>query len=250
MLLIDSGNSAVKCRLIQQEGVTDRVFPVRHDLNLLEFTHFIQSIETDAVYLASVASEQISQLIIDLVRQHMGAVVQPVKTMVELGGLKNGYLEYTQLGVDRWLTLLAANDLINGDVVIVDAGSAITVDLLSKRKGHLGGAILAGFQTGIERFKQIFPDLDFNHPDIAQSECPGRSTAGCIHLMKEPVTVTQVIQLISRWSHLLDEPVRVLLCGQDATYISESLDRDYEVIPDLVFKGMLKQIELTSSSTR
>ncbi len=131
-------------------------------------------------------------------------------------------------------------------MVIVDAGSAITLDLLSKQKGHLGGAILPGFNTDIQRFRQIFPAIDFTHAEISDNALPGRSTRQCLQLPPAPIDAGYINQLILRWVPLLQPPVSVLLCGQDAQRIAASLELPSQQVSDLVFKGMLKQIQLTA----
>lgn len=49
-----------------------------------------------------------------------------------------------QLGVDRWLAVLACRALGYRPAVVVDAGTATTVDLLDAQGRHLGGYIVPG----------------------------------------------------------------------------------------------------------
>jgi hypothetical protein len=46
------------------------------------------------------------------------------------------------------------------------------------------------------------------------------------------------------WLCLLERPVTVLLCGKDAGLLENNLQLEHQVVSDLVFKGMLKQIQL------
>jgi len=246
MLLIDSGNSAIKCRLIESSEPVDRVFSSRPDSDQKDFCTYLKALPRCDVYLASVAGADIRQRIIALIQQQPGLKLTQLFTLAELGGFKNGYHDYRQLGVDRWLTLLAADALSEHDAVIVDAGSAITIDLLSKQKGHLGGAILRGFNTDYERFRQIFPAIDFSHAEIADSALPGRSTRQCLQMQQQSLTPVDIGQLIKRWLYLLHAPVSVILCGQDAAGIARALDLPCQQVTDLVFRGMLKQIQLTA----
>ncbi|MBT4074958.1 MAG: hypothetical protein HOE78_00090, partial [Gammaproteobacteria bacterium] len=110
-------------------------------------------------------------------------------------------------------------------------------------KGFLGGAILAGFNTNQERFKALFPAIDFNHPDINNSTLPGRSTMACIN-NQFPVTIGLINKILLDWLCLLERPVTVLLCGKDAGLLENNLQLEHQVASDLVFKGMLKQIQL------
>jgi type III pantothenate kinase len=56
----------------------------------------------------------------------------------------SGYRDPERLGVDRWLALIAARERSKQPTVIVDAGSACTIDLLDSEGRHLGGYILPG----------------------------------------------------------------------------------------------------------
>lgn len=69
----------------------------------------------------------------------------------QFDGLVNGYDDPSQLGCDRWLAAIAAHRMIcteeGGDaVVVVDAGTAVTVDLVVRDR-FAGGAILPGIAT-------------------------------------------------------------------------------------------------------
>lgn len=245
MLLIDCGNTAIKCRLMKNNQVQDRQFVLREDLEFSGFAQYLESISTESIYLASVSSERAGQNIRELIQQIQPQVIfTQLFSMAELNGISSGYEDYTQLGVDRWLALVAATGLVEADVMIIDAGSAITIDLLSRRKGHLGGAILPGFKTEITKFKEMFPAVDFNHPDINKTSAPGNSTSLCINLSEESDTVLQIQRILLGWSNLLTQPTDILLSGQDAGLIAEQLLMPYQVVPDLVFIGMLKQIQL------
>jgi len=242
VLLIDSGNSAIKCRVVEQGGTVDEYFPVYQNSDLVDFNNYLQSISTDRIYLASVSSEQIKQRVNSLIRE-TAIPFHEMSPLAELGGLINGYENFEQLGVDRWLTLIAAYDLTETDVIIIDAGTAIKIELLSRQKGFLGGAILPGFNTRLERFKALFPSIDFNHSDINNSTRPGLSTVACIN-KQFPVTMGSINKILLDWLNLLDKPVTVLLCGKDAALLEHNLTLQHKVVSDLVFKGMLKQIQL------
>jgi type III pantothenate kinase len=59
-------------------------------------------------------------------------------------GVTNLYDRPEQLGADRWAALIAARALQTGDCLVICAGTATTVDLLSAGGQFLGGTILPG----------------------------------------------------------------------------------------------------------
>lgn len=245
MLLIDCGNSATKCRLIKQGQSSDSVFRLSETSHKQLFRQFLQTHQPERIYLSSVASRHMTSSLKSELRKTLPlSHTIELHSLPELGGVINAYQDYTQLGVDRWLTLLAAYAQSQTDVIIIDAGSAITIDLLSRKHSHLGGAILPGFNTDRQRFISMFPQVDFNHPDILLDHEPGRSTAACLQMSEFPVTLARIRQLVTEWSERLEQPLKILLCGQDAGLISKKIGMPHEVVPDLVFQGMLQQIQL------
>jgi type III pantothenate kinase len=196
--------------------------------------------------LASVSASSIREQLVKVIRDcQPHATLTPLTSLPELNGLKNGYRDFTRLGVDRWLTFMAVTPLSDKDYIIIDAGSAITIDLLSRSKGHLGGAILPGFNTHEERFRAMFPLADFDNGVTYRSiEHPGHDTESCIDISQAPFSINGVISIVHRWLDLLHQPCEVLLCGQDAELIRQGLEIEGRILPDLVFRGMLKQIQL------
>ncbi len=154
-------------------------------------------------------------------------------------GVTNGYDQPERLGVDRWLTLIAASQLIDGDCIVIDAGSAITVDLLRADGQHLGGAILPGINTSIDRFRQIFSHINFDDPAIGHSDVPGSSTEQAIHIDYTHNSLEYLPLLLERWQDRVGASSR-LLCGGDAGQIQRRLGKDDRIVPDLVFQGMYR----------
>ena len=68
-----------------------------------------------------------------------GAVTQPAGC-----GVVNGYEDPRQMGVDRWLAMLAAHREFSCAVCVVDAGTAVTIDQVDADGRHLGGVIVPG----------------------------------------------------------------------------------------------------------
>ena len=136
------------------------------------------------------------------------------------------------------MTLLAARDMAPGDCVVIDAGSAITLDLLRADGQHLGGAILPGFNISIEQFRHIFKYIDFSDPAIAETRQPGCSTEAAIHIDYAQSTTEILPGLVNRWSQLFDDDATLLLTGGDAQRIQRVLDQAGRVVPDLVFRGI------------
>jgi type III pantothenate kinase len=59
-------------------------------------------------------------------------------------GMRSLYQDASKLGADRWAALIGARALSNKNTLIVNAGTATTIDLLGSNGVHYGGWILPG----------------------------------------------------------------------------------------------------------
>jgi type III pantothenate kinase len=243
MILLDCGNRHLKAQF-WQAGQLQASFTGAYHANWQQrLSHWMQGLTATHCYLASVLdSTRQAELEQCLAQLFDAAVTRFVSTASALG-VANGYRQPERLGVDRWMTLLAAREMLPGDCVIIDAGSAITLDLLRADGQHLGGAILPGFNTSIEHFKHIFKYIDFDAPAIAETRQPGCSTEAAIHIDYAQTTTEILPGLVNRWSQLFDDDAAVLLTGGDAQRLQRVLEQSGRIVPDLVFKGIRRLVQ-------
>ncbi|MEL0638373.1 MULTISPECIES: type III pantothenate kinase [Marinomonas] len=137
VLIVDVGNTSIKYTAFEGDLV---LWQVRDD-EMISKNDFLP----DAIYFASVRSEEENQAsLLNLRRGYPLSEVVELKSEAEICGVRSAYHEPHRLGVDRWLTVIASYHLFGGDVVIVDAGTAIKVDMVNSVGQHLGGYITPG----------------------------------------------------------------------------------------------------------
>src|SRR5436190_10115346 len=73
-----------------------------------------------------------------------GLALTVVRSQAEQLGVANGYRDPAQLGSDRWAALIAANRVGPGHKLVVNAGTALTIDALTAEGRFLGGVIVPG----------------------------------------------------------------------------------------------------------
>lgn len=112
-----------------------------HDINPFATTHENPS----SIVISNVAGDGAHQLIVNWT-SIFDLEPRWVRGMPEQCGVRNGYEVPDQLGPDRWAALIAARALYKGDCVVVNAGTATTVDLLSAAGEFQGGLILPGVE--------------------------------------------------------------------------------------------------------
>lgn len=136
--------------------------------------------------------------------------------------------DYQGLGIDRAVACKAITD-----GVIVDAGSAITVDIMQNGM-HLGGYILPGLQRYKHLYAEISPRLDKAiHFDVATHILP-QNTADAISYG----IISSIVCLMER--SVKNKPI--YFTGGDGPYFARHFDRAM-VDNSLVFKGMTKIIK-------
>lgn len=245
MLLVDIGNTSLKAQWWQSGSLQSSTgINIRKRWDDL-FSAYLAHVAVSECHYACVPGSLAED---EFHRCLDGKIALPYRHKMasqKIGaGVVSAYPEAQRLGVDRWLGLLGSVCVTNRDAIIVDAGSAITVDLLRGDGQHLGGAILPGFNTSIARFKEILSVADFNHVEISKIEMPGCSTESCIHINYGSGDIGYLDRLIDRWFGLLASNAVLIVSGGDANRVTKHPDLDYQIIPDLVFRGMRRQLEL------
>lgn len=243
MILLDCGNSSLKAQL-RDGGNLRASFACSYAADWpLRLQRWLNAVAATHCFQASVLGPQLQAPLDACLAARFGEAVTRFRSESRGGGVINGYRRPERLGVDRWLALIGAHSLIDGDCVVIDAGSAITLDLLRADGQHLGGAILPGINTSLERFRQIFSYIDFSDPDIAVTDEPGCTTEAAIQIDYPRDSIERLRELVTRWIQRLDHNASVLLAGGDAFRVQQELEQPGRIVPDLVFMGMSRLAE-------
>ena len=143
----------------------------------------------------------------------------------------------TITGVDRLLNAAAAYYNINEACVVIDAGSALTVDFVDGEGTFHGGAIAPGAAMQLQALHEhtALPEINFVAPD---DEAFGRNTAqamlhGVFHGMRG---ATQ--RLIERYAEHYGAYPQVIATGGDAALLFGDDDLVDNVVPDLTVFGI------------
>lgn len=146
-----------------------------------------------------------------------------------------------KVGVDRVLGAVAANRLrdSNKPAIVVDAGSAITVDAVSCDGTFLGGVIMAGFAMRTEALAQNTDLLPLIHSTGADNAPPviGKSTEEAIRSGIYWGTVGSIREVIARTEEELGG-AEVFVTGGDMIRMAGHLRSDAKFVPNLVLTGI------------
>lgn len=235
-LFVDIGNTAVKwaTEASLQSGEVERLV-IESSLETL-FSLWEGYARPDGVYISSVLQADSRAVIQQWIMNQWGLEPFWAETRAAELGVKNAYREPAQLGVDRWLALLAARSLSQSALLVVDCGSATTLDGMDAAGNHLGGVILPGLR--------LFPDCLMRHTDIPAFGKSGTidyfatDTSAGIHSGAILATVSSVEWMLRKIEKKSALPPICLLTGGDAEVVGRHLSVEYWQVPNLVLQGL------------
>lgn len=143
-----------------------------------------------------------------------------------------------RVGLDRLLNAVAAHkQLSDGQAgIIVDAGSAVTVDLLDETGAFRGGAILPGLRLMAKALHDYTAQLPLVEP-IELQTAPGTSTqtamlAGITHAVLGGIEKLRMALATQHPSH------RVFITGGDASFVDAGLGVAHLTWPEMTLEGL------------
>ena len=239
ILLGDIGNSRQKWRAMNG-AVLGRVqrFDVRDVSALASFFGDQSHRGVTRVVVSHVGgAEQIERI---EEHAHQAGLPEPEWVATPAGGqgpgLRVGYRSPGQLGVDRYLAMLGARDRYRGPLVVIDCGTAVTIDAVDHEGRHLGGAIFPGLRLMSASLAQGTTQVQVDW--AATDAMYGRDTAECVGLGTLHAVAGGIESLVQTMGAGLEgAPVRVLT-GGDAELVEPLLKARYHSHPDLVLDGL------------
>jgi type III pantothenate kinase len=149
--------------------------------------------------------------------------------------VKNMYLNPRQLGVDRWMGLIAARQRRREAVLVVSVGTAMTVDALTAGGVFLGGVIVPGVSLMRQSLRQ---------GTAAVADAGGRwqgfpqSTADAVQSGIVAALCGAIRQQHTRLAEIAGAPPHCLLTGGDAATVLPHMGVEAEIVPALVLEGI------------
>lgn len=155
-----------------------------------------------------------------------------------VAGVRCGYDDPRQLGVDRWLAVIGAWQRAHGAAVVVDVGSACTVDLLGPEGVHRGGYIVPGISMMAAALYGHTALVKVRSDDVGGSAAPGRTTADAVARGSQRMLADFIDGCVARLRGECENRVSLMLTGGDARSLVGLLATAAEVVDDLVFEGL------------
>ncbi len=235
-LLVDIGNSRIKWSNRERLIKGDVSIADCSDLaSVLE--HQWRRIERPAsIWVSSVAAEHRVTQLSNWAMEAWSLTPIIVKTRSEQLGVVNGYDDPSQLGVDRWMTLIGARDLINRTLIIVDCGTATTIDALDQSGQHMGGIILPGL--GMMRDSLLDGTAISKSGRASKPGHFAKDTASGINSGRVLATTCLIERVARSLRDRVGGEIGCVLTGGSAEEIKDVLKLNFYHEPNLVLLGL------------
>jgi type III pantothenate kinase len=237
--LIDSGNTRVKfARRESWQWQTIGIVDFDEPLFVERCLEIINSEDFQQVFSASVSkgwrAERFAQLLTNI-----RLPVLQIETLSQIGRLQIAYPQPKQLGVDRFLALLAASEQ-EVACAILSLGSAITLDILDEEGLHRGGIIAPSPEFQWTSMRDQFPGL-FEAKGQAQALACNTIDALASGIEHQ---LLGMIERVMTSAFTSFEP-KLLVTGGGAKDWLAHLPIYTEDAPEIVFNGMVRYIEFS-----
>jgi len=239
-LLLDIGHSRAKLGVSGEEKVKrTAVLPLAEVSRLHgEFEKWRDQV-TNLMAVCMLHGEQ-GDVMRAQVERYWGAPVCWVDSNMVRGDIQLSYEKLETFGADRLLALQAARQRTDGACIVVDAGSAVTVDGVTGSGRHVGGWIVPGHLQVLASMMDLLPlDSDVS---AKPSEAGFQSTEQAVAAGIWKTLAAGVDQMCARCQDVLQgeggEKVEIFVTGGDASALQDWCQTKMVLFPMLVLEGL------------
>jgi type III pantothenate kinase len=251
LLTIDAGNTRTKWAIFNRNGeITQHGACVNDQLSGIDLSP--ESLGYERIIISNVAGKAHALTLENLLASHDRPIFW-VKASNNACNVINGYIDVETLGSDRWAALIAAWHIKHAPCVVVNAGTAVTIDALHKQHGDdqqgefFGGMILPGFKLmqtslgiGTAQLPIINTIQDFNEnplTDIFARSTTQAITTGAVH------AITGAIEhMANALEAKCGQTPFIVMSGGDApviqSYLTDTVTNPTVIVDNLVLKGL------------
>lgn len=230
IVTIDSGNSFLKAGLFSADGRLLEAKAFQHPA-LESITPWLEDTRVKTVIVSDVKGNiKIDENAFPHLKTHR------INENTRLPFISE-YKTPETLGNDRKAGIAGARMIFpEENILVIDAGTCITYDIIESNGVYKGGAIAPGMQMRFLALHQQTGKLPLVS-GAGEIEDPGLSTTACIHAGVVKGMVHEINGFIEQYSQSFDR-LRVVLSGGDASYFEKNLKREIFAVPQLVLTGL------------
>jgi len=145
----------------------------------------------------------------------------------------------SSVGADRVVNAIAAHHLYEGDLIVIDFGTATTFDVVDYKGAYKGGIIAAGINLSLDALVAAaakLPKIAIAPPE--NRSIIGRTTEAQMHIGVFWGYVAMMEGLVARLRAEIGRPTKVISTGGLAVLFDENSDIFDAIAPDLTIQGL------------
>lgn len=232
VLFIDIGNSSIKIAFKSDNKWKVYTYESANEAANLINNHLYP---VTSIILSSVR-EAIKDALESKVESHL------IKELL-IKDVKRDLLDYQTpetLGVDRYLACYGAKIQTKNPVVVIDAGSACTIDYMDEKGVFKGGVIMPGLLSILNVFDRIAPELPKIEVQFPK-HFPGKTTNESLELGQVVFYADGISKMLERYTKIFGE-YDLFISGGDADVVNELIGNKGAIQKNLVFDGMERML--------
>jgi type III pantothenate kinase len=255
ILLVDIGNTRAKCAVLRGTRLS-APHALPHRTGTAGVAALLRNVPRDIqrVVAVCVMGARYERALAAAVRARFGLRTKFIRSTRAAAGVRNGYRDTWRLGADRWVGVIAAHALARGrPALVVNIGTALTVDAVTGNGRHLGGAIVPGPNTMIESLLAGTHGIRRRAQGAramrgrAQGARPGASraralfaadTASALDAGAAFTAAAFIDRSLAESRRVLGGRPLLLLSGGAAPALRPYIKSPVRMVPDLVLRGL------------
>lgn len=242
-LIIDIGNSYAKIAVFNGPEIVE--LKVAENITVGQIKDILKNyLKIDAAILSDVRGK--SQEISNFLAQRIFFIELNHSTKVPFTNL---YKTPETLGKDRIAGAAAAAKLFpQKNVLVIDAGTCITYDLVNNKSEYLGGAISPGIKMRYKAMHDFTGKLPYVKAiEDGIPELIGNTTSNSIYAGVQMAILFEVDAMISEFQSNFQDLVTIL-SGGDYFYFDKNLKSNIFATPNIVIKGLREILDFNEDS--
>ncbi|MFD2822942.1 type III pantothenate kinase [Lacinutrix iliipiscaria] len=231
-LIIDVGNSFVKLAVFEKDKML-----IRHKVQSKDVLKTLRLLRKEYKNLQKAIISSVGKLRqtdVAYVEKYFETIVLNSETKLPF---ENLYSTPKTLGIDR-IALVSASveQFPDKNVLIIDAGTCITFDFITKENHYLGGAISPGIRMRYKALHNFTANLPLLETEIPKNSI-GNSTANSMHSGVVQGVLLEIEGAIQKYK-LKYPDLTVILTGGDTNFLSKQLKSSIFANSNFLLEGL------------
>lgn len=230
-LVIDQGNTRVKFSIFEKQQEVNHYASSKLEWN--KFAEFVAPYQLDACIISNVKGNSF---------QFIEKLSQSVPNILELEHnlplpFLNSYKTPETLGRDRIAAVAGAQSLFpHENILVIDAGTAITYDIITASSEYIGGNISPGLNTRFKALNEFTGKLPLVE-NYSFTDSIGNTTIGAIQIGVIQGVLFELEGFIKSFASRY-ENLRIVMTGGDSQFFDNKLKKTIFVVSNLVSIGL------------